>query len=384
MKILLASTSSGSRGGGELALLYLGRALVDRKHDVTLWASTHPRMDELATRFAEFGGVRRSPYVNTYDRRGRSLSSYFDTATARRVSEEWKALAPDLVHLNKQNLEDGLDLLAAARLCGRPSLAMIHITQSAAYLRAALASCRDFVARRALRHFPGLLVTTPGGRERDLGTFLGDTSRIRAVLNGVPIPDRAVLATLRPKKRAELGLREDELLFLAVGRMTLQKRPMLFLDLAERIRRRMPAAKFLWVGDGAMSAEWDRHVAAKSLGHFVDRLPWQQDVTASFAAADVFLHVANYEGLAFAILESMASALPCAISPNLLTEMPFLNSGNSIKIRDDLECLALVSDPARRVALGNAARQLAEQQFSFRRMAGDYEEIYRAAIKWRL
>src|SRR5678815_2084011 len=116
MKILLASTSSGSRGGGELALLYLGRALVARGHEVTLWASTHPRMDELTTQFAEFGSVRRSPYVNTYDRRGRSLSCYFDKATALRVGEEWKALAPDIVHLNKQNLEDGLDLLAAARL----------------------------------------------------------------------------------------------------------------------------------------------------------------------------------------------------------------------------------------------------------------------------
>jgi len=384
MRILLASTSSGSRGGGELALLYLGRALVARGHEVTLWASTHPRMDELTTRFAEFGAVQRSPYVNTYDRRGRSLSSYFDKATARRVGEEWKALAPDIVHLNKQNLEDGLDLLAAARLSGRPSLAMIHITQSATYLRAALAGCRDFVSRRALRRFPGPLVTTPGGRECDLGAFLGSVSRIRTVLNGVPVPDRGTLAAQRPTKRAELGLAKEDVLFLAVGRMTLQKRPMLFLNLAERIRVEMPSARFLWVGDGAMSAEWDRHVAAKSLGPFVRRLPWQHDVTAYYAAADVFLHVANYEGLAFAILESIASLLPCAVTPNLLTEMPFLDSGNSIEIREDLEWLTLVSDPAKRVALGNAARQLAEQQFSFGRMASDYEEIYRAVIEARL
>jgi glycosyltransferase involved in cell wall biosynthesis len=380
MKILLASTSSGSRGGGELGLLYLGRALVLRGHELTLWASTHPRMDELSTRFAEFGAVHRSPYVNTYDRRGRSLSSYFDTATARRVSEEWKALAPDIVHLNKQNLEDGLDLLRAARLSARPSVAMIHITQRATYLGAALANWRDLVSRRALLRFPGLLVTTPGGRERDLGTFLGDSSRIRTVLNGVPIPDRAALAAQRPKKRVELGLRDDDLLFLAVGRLTRQKRPMLFLDLAEKIREQMPAAKFLWVGDGSMGAEWDRQVAARSLGPFVNRIPWQQDVTAYRAAADVFLHVADYEGLAFAILESIASVLPCAITPNLLSEMPFLDSGNSIEIREDLQWLALVSDLGKRAALGNAARQLAEQQFSFARMAADYEEVYGMAI----
>jgi glycosyltransferase involved in cell wall biosynthesis len=260
---------------------------------------------------------------------------------------------------------------------------MIHITQNATYLQARLAGCRDFVARRALRRFPGLLVTTPGGRERDLRTFLGDASRIRAVLNGVPIPDRVTLAAQRPAKRTELGLGKQDVLFLAVGRMTLQKRPMLFLDLAEKIGLEMPSARFLWVGDGPMDADWDRYIAARSLDYCVRRVPWQQDVTAYYAAADVFLHVADFEGLAFAILESIASALPCAITSNLLTEMPFLDSGNSIEIREDLEWLALVKDAAKRASLGNAARQLAEQKFSFERMAGDYEEIYRAAIEDR-
>jgi len=80
-------------------------------------------------------------------------------------------------------------------------------------------------------------------------------------------------------------------------------------------------------------------------------------------------------------LESIASALPCAITPNLLSEMPFLNSGNSIEVHEDLDWVRCVGDPAKRAALGNAARQLAEERFSFERMAADYEEIYRSAIK---
>ena len=51
MKILLASSSSGSRGGGELYLLYLGRALAERGHEAMLWASAHPRMNELAEKW---------------------------------------------------------------------------------------------------------------------------------------------------------------------------------------------------------------------------------------------------------------------------------------------------------------------------------------------
>ena len=373
MKILIVSTSSGSRGGGELSLLYLGRALALRGHEVTLWASEHTRMDELANAFAAFGKVVRAPYVNTYDRRGRSLASYFDGATARRVAAEWRALAPDVIHLNKQNLEDGLDLVEAARLSRLPCVAMMHITQSAAYLRAAQAALRDFVSRRALRKFPGLLVTTPGSRERDLAEFVGGEKRVRTVLNGVPIPDLQTLAAQRPTKRKSLGVADNELLFVAVGRMMPQKRPLLFLEIAERILRKLPNARFLWIGDGDLAAAFD---ARNQLGDKVRRLPWQTDAPAFLAAADVFLHVAEFEGLAFAILEALAARLPCAITQNLLAEMPFLNSSNSIAISEDDAWLDSVKNPD----IGKAARELAEQHFSFASMAANYETIYREAI----
>ena len=376
MKILIVSTSSGSRGGGELCLLYLGRALALRGHEVTLWASDHTRMDELASAFAAFGKVTRAPYVNTYDRRGRSLASYFDGATARRVAAQWRAIGPDVIHLNKQNLEDGLDLVEAARLLRLPCIAMMHITQSAAYLRAAHAGLRDFVSRRALRRFPGPLVTTPGSRERDLAEFIGSKRRVRTVLNGVPIPDLETLAAQRSIKRRALGIADGELLFVAVGRMMPQKRPLLFLDLAERILRTLPNARFLWIGDGDLAPEFDARVTAKALGDKVRQLPWQADAPAFLAAADVFLHTAEFEGLSFAILEALAAGLPCAITPNLLAEMPFLNSANSIAIDEDDAWLASVQNPA----IGKAARELAERQFSFASMAANYEAIYREAI----
>ena len=235
---------------------------------------------------------------------------------------------------------------------------------------------RDFVSRRALRRFPGLLVTTPGSRRNDLGDFIGDSRRVRTVLNGVPIPDLAALAAQRPAKRRELGIGDAELLFIAVGRMMPQKRPLLFLEIAARVLREMPNTKYLWIGDGDLAEAWDREVAAKALADKVRRLPWQSDAPAFFAAADVFLHVAEFEGLAFAILEALAAGLPCAITPNLLTEMPFLNSQNSIAIGNDNAWLASVKNPA----IGKAARALAEKDFSFATMAENYEALYREAV----
>lgn len=363
-----------------MCLLYLGRALVERGHEVTLWASDHPRMDELSDRFAAFGNVVRTLYTNTYDRRGRSLASYFDRAAARRVAEQWRTLAPDVIHLNKQNLEDGLDIVAAARLSGRPALAMIHITQSAGYLRARLASLRDFTARRALRGFPGVFVTTPESRRRDLARFLGDSARVHAIANGVPIPDGARRDAARAQVRAELGIAPDELLVIALGRMVPQKRPLLFLEIAGRVHRRLPGARFVWIGDGPLAGEWDEWVNRRQLGTVIRRLPWQSEATRFLAAADVFAHVAEFEGLAFAILEALAAGLPCAITPNLLAEMPFLDAGNSIAIEQDDAWIELLRDRGRLGEIGAAARQLAEGRFSFSRMAAEYEALYRDCI----
>lgn len=53
MKILFVSTSSGSRGGGELYLIYLAKKLRQHGMEVALWCATHERMDELATSFSE-------------------------------------------------------------------------------------------------------------------------------------------------------------------------------------------------------------------------------------------------------------------------------------------------------------------------------------------
>jgi glycosyltransferase involved in cell wall biosynthesis len=199
----------------------------------------------------------------------------------------------------------------------------------------------------------------------------------------VPIPDAAAQAEWRSATRGELQYAESDLLFVAVGRMVPQKRPLLFLEIAEKIHRRRPEARFLWVGDGSLGDAWDAWVADRGLGAVIRRLPWQTSVPRLLSAADVFMHVADFEGLAFAILEALASGLPCAITPNLLAEMAFLNPENSIAIGPDDDWIDTLHDPARLKRIGRAARLLAETQFSYARMAADYEALYEESRRLR-
>src|SRR5260370_39508743 len=122
MKILLVSSGSGSYGGGEIFLRYIGAGLAGLGHRVLMWIPDHGRMDDLAEHCKSFCRIIRSPYRNTYDYFARSISTCCNWRASRRVAEEWISLQPDVIHINKQNLEDGLDLLRATRQCKAPSI----------------------------------------------------------------------------------------------------------------------------------------------------------------------------------------------------------------------------------------------------------------------
>ena len=381
MKILLASSSSGSRGGGELFLVYLGEALSSRGHDITLWASADPAMDELAAAFDGIGDVVRSPYVNMYRRPGRSLETCLNFATSARIADEWRRHAPEIIHLNKQNLEDGLDLLRACRLSGCPSIATIHLTQTAVYLGAKFAGLRDIVARRSLRRYPGRYTVVQESRRDDLVTVLGDAGRVEVIHNGVPLIDESERVRLRESKREELGLDGNRTLVIGVGRLAPQKRPLLFIEVAGQILRVDPEALAIWIGSGELEEEWDRLVDEKGLTGKIRREPWQTSISPWLCAADVFLHVADYEGMPLALFEAMSARLPCVITPNLLDDMPFLQRDQVIVANGDSRWLDDVTRPERRQTPAANGRELVEQRFSHERMAQAYEQLYEQVIR---
>jgi glycosyltransferase involved in cell wall biosynthesis len=113
----------------------------------------------------------------------------------------------------------------------------------------------------------------------------------------------------------------------------------------------------------------------------VHRLPWQSDVQRLLLAADVFLHVAEFEGLPLAILEAMSAGLPCAITSNLLEEMPFFDKTNALSIEPDNAWLAMLSKHDRLCELGRTARELVEKEFSYETMAERYEVLYEETLK---
>ena len=390
MRILFISTSSGSRGGGEIFLLYLGQGLKQHGHDIALWTSSHESMDELCDKFKEIGGnVLRSDYVNTYRRKLRLISTNRNTHQFNLIKKQWLEWKPDLLHLNKQNLEDGLDLLNLVCSLSIPSVCLIHITQAAQYLGAKFGWLRDRLARLSLKRYQGTFLTVSNSRSQSLLFFLRQQSSrvhahqpsVKVINNGVPQPNIQELKAFRQIYREKLNLEKQEKLFVTVGRLVDQKRPFYFLESARSILQNLPTARFIWVGDGSLRHSWEQYIAQdRLLEHKVQCLGWQDDVIPWLAAADLYLHTAQYEGLPFSVLEALSVGLPCLITEDLLTEILEFQAPGILSLEKSIDDIPQLFEPENFKYLQKNASDLFLEEFSLPIMIKRYEDLYHSCL----
>jgi glycosyltransferase involved in cell wall biosynthesis len=117
--------------------------------------------------------------------------------------------------------------------------------------------------------------------------------------------DRAAL-------RVCLGLAPDDLAVLFAGRLEAQKRPDVLAAVAAAVCRREPRARFLIAGDGSYAGFLRAALRRRGLAGRARLLgPVDSDgVRELLAAADLFLLPSAHEGIALAIYEAMAMAVP--------------------------------------------------------------------------
>lgn len=134
-----------------------------------------------------------------------------------------------------------------------------------------------------------------------------DTGKINIVHNAFSIPEDAVLS----KERIFKG---PVILFL--GRITLQKGPDYFLDMAQRVLQIHPDARFIMAGTGDMSRKLLRRSASLKLRNrflftgFLNR----KQVERILRAADIYVLPSVSEPFGISPLEAMAYGITSIIS----------------------------------------------------------------------
>ena len=374
MKILFVSSSSGSLGGGEIYLLKMAQALKGLNHEVLLWVSNHSKMDALAEQFSEYGEVQRYDYTNTYDYRLRSLRHKFHSKSyLKKIAGTWDTANADIIHINKQNLEDGLDLVQAVEFTTTPCVITIHMTQTAKYLNASQASIRDSLAYKALKKYQGKLITIAESRYKDLREFLGGSHIIKNIDNGVSIPSIEDIEVNKRDLREKLNIDDNYKLVVSVGRLNKQKRPELFFELASEVCKSRSDVKFIWVGEGELRAGCEEIITKNRLQDYISITGWVSNVDEYLSATDLYFHTAAYEGLAFALLEAMAYNCTCIVYEDLFNDLPF-NSEEILVYKNLQQFQGFLDEIPHGVA--RSARNKIIESYSLESMANRYLELY--------
>lgn len=379
MNVLLVSTSSGSHGGGEIYLRYLAAGLCQAGHEVGLWMSDAPAMDGLAASMASDITLLRGAYRNTYALPGRSPQAWWARrAVARAILPQWNGFAPDRILLNKQNLEDGLDLLYTAQQADAPSCCTIHLTQTARELGARLPAIRDALCRRILSAYRGRFVAVSEARAACLRQVCDDVP-VEVVWNGIPRPEPGTSPRPGPA-RQRFHIPAEATVLLCVARLEPQKNPGTFFDRCELLLQRDPRLHAVWVGSGRWQATWRTRWARSPVADRLHHHEWVDDPTPWFRDADLYYHPAAYEGLPLAVLEALGHGLPTVLSEAVRQEAQPLRESHGVA-SDDPEgrWWERWRDPTARMQAAAAARATYATHFTLEAMTHATVEVLNRA-----
>jgi len=238
-----------------------------------------------------------------------SRTSDVKFARLMRIIDILKAVKPDIVHT----------YLFLANAYGRTAATITRTPVVIAAERSlgVYKSKRQILIDKTLSYFSDRIVSnSPKTTE-----FLQERQRINpekllTIHNGVNVDlyNRNYRQCDLRSLRDSLGIGAYDKVVATVGRLCIEKNHKLFLDMAALLAKSRQGTKFLVVGGGVLKD--DLLAYAKKLG--VDESAVftgeRSDVPRILKLLDVFVLTSDYEGMPNAVMEAMASSLPCVVT----------------------------------------------------------------------
>ena len=251
---------------------------------------------------------------------------------------EFKRCRPEVVHawLDWDNVRAGL----AAAIAGVPKILLSGRNLNPSHFL--LYQSYMDPAYRALSTLPNItfLNNSRAGAD-DYADWIGiSRDRIKVIHNGVAFGDRRLAFDAIMAARRELGIADGHFVVGGVFRFEEEKQPLLWLDVAARIRDTVPEARFLLYGQGSLRAAMEAKIRDLDLGDRVILAGVTDDPLGAMSLMDVFLLTSFGEGLPNVLLEAQwvgtpvvctrAGGAPEAIDPGVSGWVVDLNSPEAL------------------------------------------------------
>jgi len=207
-------------------------------------------------------------------------------------------------------------------------------------------------------------------------------TRAPLIPNGISLQAYRSSDMTRTEWRRREGIGVKDVVFVCVGRLTLQKNQRLVLNAFAHMPDVREKGRLLLVGDGEKRRELERQAEALGVGHRVRFLGARTDIPEILSACDLFVLSSSWEGNPLAVMEAMAAGKPViATAVGGVPEVVVDGATGLLVPPGDIAALGeamslLLHDVPRRRQMGRAAAKRAEEQFCVEVMAKRYEELY--------
>ncbi|MBI5713142.1 MAG: glycosyltransferase family 4 protein [Chloroflexi bacterium] len=287
---------------------------------------------------------------------------------------------PDVIHIHSPNIF--LPGVFVARISRIPCVLTIHLpayyfvhgeNPSARFKRGwyrwieraaqILADRTIYVSSRVYEEARSLEIVTP--------------ARACLIENGVEIKADDVRGS---------PLTRHDVIVCCVGRLEYQKGADILLEAVSLLSQRLIDVRLIIIGDGNLQADLATMCESLGIQSLVTFTGFQTDVSNYLMASDIFVLPSRYETMSIALLEAMASSLPCIVT-NVGENAQLITDGveGFVVPPEDAEKLAdalakLVAAPDLRQRMGQAAR-IKVEQYSGERMAEKTFSLYQSLLK---
>lgn len=202
---------------------------------------------------------------------------------------------------------------------------------------------------------------------------------------GVDCDDFSFDSFSRDYLRGDLGIEDDEVVFLHIAELNINKNHSVVLDSLSVINNISPDYnfKYLIVGHGVLHNDLVERVKNLGLCHRVQFLGYRNDIRNLLSASDVLCLSSFREGLPRCILEAMSAKLPI-IASDIRGCRDLLSKGGGILVspyeaKDWLNAFQYFSLRKNRTNAGNLGYSLVTKKYNIEVVLSDVISVYKEA-----
>ncbi len=335
--LLLISSNSSGRGGGERYLVYLTRGLHLLNCEVHVLLSTVSYMDDWAKALtAEGAQVHRRDLLGLRARALRFVQSMLDKRQQLKIAEVCQEIAPDAILVNQQYDEDGLDYLAGALMAGvAPVGGTMHMPMTADKHKRPLGRWRGNLLHHWYEKHPYSLILVSEGSQKEFESYYRYPRPTTVVHYGCSFPQSCLPSQVNT---SNLSLPKDwtdnQPIIGFVGQFVGQKNLQLLVDGWQWAIKQGMEIRLLLVGDGPERDALEKRLASavpKNAWHITG---WTEHPEAYLSVIDIYAMTSHFEGLPLALIEAVGGGLP-AIVTNFNGASDVAKRANSVSVIAD-------------------------------------------------